>query len=109
MVSSSSRGGRQAVDRELKDFFQDQQSFIKVAIGSLEKQLTTRFDLLGSNVKAGFQVMDGRIGSVEARLDRVEARLGRVEGRLARMDRDLAQIKRDLKTLLRSRRRSTKS
>jgi len=107
------------MDKDLKDFFDDQQKFISMAIGGLEERLSGRIakgegrlgkveDRLGKveerlerferNVKIGFRVLDGRIGHLDRRLQQVDVRLNRMD---RRMTREFAGIRKTLATLVR--------
>jgi hypothetical protein len=95
------------MDAHLKQFFDDQQGFIRVTAGGLEKRLTDRLERFETVVKAGFQTIDDRLSAhdqrfdgIDRRLDGIDGRLDAIDGRLDGIDGQLRALTRDLRTLI---------
>ena len=98
------------MDRDLKEYFADQQSFVSHALLSLEKRTDARFVRL----EARFDGLEKRFDGLEARFDEREkqstkferdVRLsfqivdGRLRGIEGRMEAGFVEIKREMKAI----------
>jgi hypothetical protein len=102
------------MDAHLKQFFDDQQGFIRVTVGGLEKRLTDRLEKFETVVTAGFQTIDDRLSAHDHRFDGIDRRLSAhnqrfdgidrrldgIDGRLDAIEGQLRALTRDLRTLI---------
>ena len=72
------------MDMELKEHFLEMRAFMSQALAGVEARLGGRMDRLERDMKAGFQVVDGRLGRVERRLDQMDLKLDVLIRRLPR-------------------------
>ena len=116
------------MDSHLKQFFDDQQGFIRLTLGGLEERLTNRLENFESKVMAGFQGVDSRLSAhdqqfvgisrrldamdqqfvginrrldvMDRRFDGIDGRLDGMDARFGRIESDLDEIKRNVRLLV---------
>lgn len=81
------------MDSHLKEFFDDQQGFIRDMVGGVEKRFTQRIDKFESEVKSGFKTIDDRLSAHDRRFESIDRRFDRIDG-------DLEELKRNVRLLV---------